>query len=626
MEASSKPKHDSLFPQINLAKTGPDTQRGHGDSDLDQYTLERFMVEADRFLTEVRYSSNLGEARERLSNLVLKLRIENSMTRRSKWSQDADRTRDCSRSMLCLLSANSDEKTGFSVTKALMDLAQGRPREDLQPGFFAEVVHLIWGVEARARDNPMTHSLLLDRELSGRDAALERTKDLDRLWKHVTSWMDRYEHGLKPESQDRRRARRQAILEALGAEESDWQDWRWHVANVGKDPETLGKMVHLSADELSNITTTCENRIPFGATPYYLSLMDDESSIRDQAVRYQVFPPENYVTEMTENRSNRSETFDFMQERDTSPVDLVTRRYPGIAILKPYNTCPQICVYCQRNWEIDQVLAPDALAPEEKIEQAVDWIEDHPSIHDLLITGGDPFLQDDEQFDRLLERVCRVKPLQRVRLGTRSPGTLPMRITDKLAATIGKYRETGLREIAVVTHVEHPYEVTPEMGAAVERLRLAGIPVYNQLVYTYFVSRRFEASLLRVLLRRIGIEPYYTFLPKGKSETRDYQVPLSRLLQEQTEEARLLPGLSRTDEAVYNVPRLGKNYLRATKSRDLLTILPNGTRVYEFHPWEEKISEQASYIGEITPILTYLKRIEAEGNAVSDYESIWYYY
>jgi lysine 2,3-aminomutase len=325
-------------------------------------------------------------------------------------------------------------------------------------------------------------------------------------------------------------------------------------------------------------------------------------------------------------RGTRDEELDFMQERNTSPIDLVTRRYPNIAILKPYNTCPQICVYCQRNWEIDEVMAPGAMADWSTIEAAVRWIGEHPAIHEVLITGGDPLLLEDGEMARLLDLVCSLPAVRRVRLGTRTPVTLPMRLTEPLAELLGRYRIPGAREIVVVTHVQHPYEVNPEMVGAVERLRTRGIPVYNQLVYAFFVSRRFEAALLRRLLRQAGIEPYYTFLPKGKDETDDYRVPLSRLLQEQAEEARLLPGLTRADEAVYNVPRLGKNNLRAGQHRDLLTVLPDGTRMYEFHPWEKNIVPQRSYVGAVVPILEYLERLEAVGEDPAEYESIWYYF
>ena len=98
-------------------------------------------------------------------------------------------------------------------------------------------------------------------------------------------------------------------------------------------------------------------------------------------------------------------------------------------------------------------------------------------------------------------------------------------------------------------------------------------------------------------------------------------------LQEQKEEARLLPGLARSDEAVYNVPGLGKNYLRASIHRDLISILPDGARLYEFHPWEKNISTAATtHLSEDVPILDYLRRLDAIGENIHDYETIWYYY
>jgi lysine 2,3-aminomutase len=203
---------------------------------------------------------------------------------------------------------------------------------------------------------------------------------------------------------------------------------------------------------------------------------------------------------------------------------------------------------------------------------------------------------------------------------------MPMRITDSLANMLGSIRRPGYREVCVVTHVEHPYEVTPDLVAAVDRLRRRGISVYNQLVYTFYVSRRFEAAHLRLLLRRAGIDPYYTFVPKGKEETRSYRVPIARILQEQKEEARLLPGTRRTDETVYNLPGLGKNYLRAIQHRDIISILPDGSRVYVYHPWEKNVTRCNAYVGADVPILDYLDRLSRIGEDTDDYKSIWYYF
>jgi len=161
---------------------------------------------------------------------------------------------------------------------------------------------------------------------------------------------------------------------------------------------------------------------------------------------------------------------------------------------------------------------------------------------------------------------------------------------------------------------------------AVQKFRLRGMDVYNQLVYTFYNSRKFEATLLRHKLRLIGVTPYYTFSTKGKEETADYRVPIARLLQEQKEEARLFPGTVRTDEIVFNVPRLGKNYLRAGQHHDIISILPNGCRVYEFHPWEKKLELAQTYIHEDVSIYDYLNRLTEIGENPNDYKSIWYYY
>ena len=593
---------------------------------VDEYSRERFLEECGGFIYDLKGCKTLNGAREVLRGKTVRLLVANSTEEEKPWDRLSARRKEAANSFMSMLSRRAERVAGFSVTQALWDLARELPRIDLKPGFFAEMIHLIWALEDRTVDKPLLARISSAEKFTGRKAALVRSEELDALWMRVEHFMDRYSHGLQPGIMAERKANRGRIKKVLNASGEDWDDWKWQTMNVARDAESLKKLVYLSDEEAVNIGKACNARLPFGVTPFYLSMMDSvPDSIRDKALRFQVFPSSRYVNKMIDNKLT-NETSDFMGETDTSPIDLVTRRYPGIVILKPYNTCPQICVYCQRNWEIDEVLAPDAMAPWDKIEEAVKWIGEHPAVHEVLITGGDPMLLDDVDLERLLNMVCALPSIHRVRIGTRTPVTLPMRFTENLVSILGRF-QTQVREVAVVTHVQHPFEINPMMARAVKRLRVHGISTYNQQVYTFYSSRRFETALLRRLLRRIGIEPYYTFLPKGKSETGDYRVPISRLLQEEYEEARLLPGLTRTDEAVYNVPRLGKNYLRARQNRDIISILPDGTRIYEFHPWEKNIVEQSSYVGETVSILEYLSRLEKErGENCSDYESIWYYF
>ena len=304
----------------------------------------------------------------------------------------------------------------------------------------------------------------------------------------------------------------------------------------------------------------------------------------------------------------------------------MTRRYPGIAILKPFNTCSQICVYCQRNWEIDEVLDPKATASHQMIQEAIDWLKDHPSIGDILITGGDPGIMNDEQLEWLFESLAEIDHIYRIRFGTRTPVVLPMRWTDNLVKLLSRFHVPGKREVAIITHFEHSYEITPESKDAVQKIKRTGINVYNQEVFTIENSRRFESAKLRKDLRLIGVDPYYTFNMKGKEETRRYMVPIARILQERKEEARLLPGLDRTDEPVFNVPKLGKNHLRAWQDHRMVMVLPDGSRVYEFHPWEKNIRPIPPYNYIDVPIYDYLEELAARGEKIRDYRTIWFYY
>ena len=531
----------------------------------------------------------------------------------------------CIRVMRNFLSPRNERVSGTSVVQHLLCLEQDDGCGDVHPAFVHDIMHIMKGatgapVLALQEAPDLT---VMDEREGGR----RRSDYLDGLAKAVEAKASRYVSGLEPSVIERRRKNRERILDHLNATLDDWNDYPWQMRNVLLSEEVIGDLIELTDSEREAIRLCGENRIPFGITPYYLSLMDREPSRRlDHAVRAQVIPPLNYIHGILKARADPSATLDFMREGQTSPVDLVTRRYPMIAIFKPYNTCAQICVYCQRNWEIEGVLSPDAMAPPEKIEAALDWFRDHPMVSEVLITGGDPGVLSNGHLRRLLGRLMELPHVRRLRLGTRVPVVMPMRIDPGFLDLMAAVHDPPGREFALVTHFEHPYEVTPEAAEAVRSLRTLGISVYNQQVFTMENCRRFETVAVRSTLKRIGVDPYYTFNAKGKEETSEYRVPISRLLQERKEEARLLPGLSRTDEPVFNIPALGKNHLRAWQHHDLIAITPRGERVYEFHPWEKNIAVAPTYVHMDVPILDFLIALAERGEDVREYESIWYYF
>ncbi|MBE3036953.1 MAG: KamA family radical SAM protein [Candidatus Atribacteria bacterium] len=309
-------------------------------------------------------------------------------------------------------------------------------------------------------------------KVEGREAGIARSNYLDKLYEKVHVFINRYPSGCDEELIKEREGNRQKILDYFGATLDDWNDYRWHLKHIFQDKEDLKhlkKLVLLTGEDMEAIEIAIENKIPFGITPYYLSLFDFSRSDRkiDYQVRSQVIPPIHYVTLMKEHRKERSYYFDFMGEQDTSPEKLITRRYPMISILKPIDTCPQICVYCQRNWEITGPMMPEAMSSKESLDRALDWFAKHTSMKDVLITGGDPLVLGDERIEHIMDRLCQMEHVINIRWASRIPVTLPMRITDKLTKLIGSYLKPGKRNVCVVTHIEGASEVTPELAEAV---------------------------------------------------------------------------------------------------------------------------------------------------------------
>jgi len=466
---------------------------------------------------------------------------------------------------------------------------------------------------------------------SGRTAARRRSQRLDRLADDVWQAIGRYPNGLDDALIAERSRNRERILSSLDAAQQDWESVAWQVSHVFRGEEGVARLralVPLTSEDLAALHLASRRGIAWGITPYYLSLFDFTSArrTRDGQVRAQVLPPIHTVRSMVEHRCDRKRALDYMKEGDTSPADRITRRYATVAIFKICDTCPQICMYCQRNWEIADAMDPSGIPSLGMLEQGVEWFAAHPQVTDVLLTGGDPLVQGNAVISRVLERLSDLNHVSSIRIGTRIPVTLPMRIDDATAAVIGSFIDPGRRSIEVVTHVQSAAEITPDLAACIDRLRRHRVPVYNQQVFTLETSRRFQTCATRCALRRVGIDPYYTFYAKGKDEHRDALVPIPRLLQERKEEARLLPGVFRTDEPVFNVPGLGKSHLRARQDRELIGIRADGRRVYLFHPWEKGIAPVAPWPYVDVSVGDYLDRLRGIGEDPSDYESIWYYY
>ncbi len=620
----------------------------HPDFELGFRTVEfgsrtRCLWEADREVERILSEScSLEETRDELYGYLDRLDREQRGRDKSVDELDLAKAREAIDVFRNLLSPANEARVGFSTLELMQQMVfeQGDDATDsIGEGFTEEIYHLLLAIhgETEIGKGWMGKEWALDPIVRaakpvfhGENAGRMRSTYLDLMASAARRRIDSFPCGLDEALVEERTHNREAIVSHFGARENDWWDPEWqraHILRGSAGARDVGALVPLSPSERKAIETAVNGEIPWAITPYYLSLFDFRSASRrrDGQVRAQVIPPIHTVMRMIEHRNDRGDALDFMGEHDTSPVDWVTRRYPMVAILKLTEACPQICTYCQRNWEVEA----DAVCvahSDEQIDHALNWFARHPAITDVLVTGGDPLAVGPEPLLRVLDGLSALPHITHIRIGTRVPVTMPMLIDASLAERIGAYVETGRRGISVVTHIESALEITPELAQAVNLLRRAGISVYNQMVFTLHASRRFQAVAARMAMKRAGVDPYYTFYTKGKEEHRDYLVPIARVVQERKEEARLLPGIFRTDEPVFNVPKLGKNHLRASQDRELIAIRPDGRRVYLFHPWEKAIAPVKPWMYVDCSIHGYFARLERLGEDLADYESIWTYY
>ncbi|MBK6680565.1 MAG: KamA family radical SAM protein [Ignavibacteriales bacterium] len=377
---------------------------------------------------------------------------------------------------------------------------------------------------------------------------------LDQFSSAMKAGMLKFKLGNHPLRKLNKESVKQKLLTHFVAVESDWSDYRWHLRHKIQNLATLSSIVKLEKDEIENLTIAEKAGIPFQITPYYLSLFNENGRTdEDRVVRAQVLPGFRYCQNMNEHSSTEVD-LDLLGEKLIQPVEGISRKYPQIVSLRVFDSCPQICIYCQKNRELRE--QKETSTPEEIIKKALNWISEKTEISEVMISGGEPLLLSDEKLESILRKLSAIGHVERIRIGTRMLVTLPSRITTDLVEILSKYNIPGKREVCLVTHFEHVAELTGESIEAVTKIRRAGMSIYNQQVFTYYNSRRYETSALRRALKLSGIDPYYTFHTKGKKETVDFRVPIARLEQERKEEARFLPGLVRTDEPVFSIPDL----------------------------------------------------------------------
>ncbi|EPX64462.1 Lysine 2,3-aminomutase [Cystobacter fuscus DSM 2262] len=277
------------------------------------------------------------------------------------------------------------------------------------------------------------------------------------------------------------------------ATDAQWADWRWHQRNAVRNLAQLEKVIPLTPDERAGVQET-SSLFRVGISPYYLSLIDRDHPLCP--IRMQSIPVR------AEARVRPGELEDPLGEDKTRPEEAIVHKYPDRVLFLALDTCSVYCRHCTRR-RITK--GGEAELSKEQMRRGIEYIRQHPEVRDVLISGGDPFLLTEERLEELLAPLYDIPHVEMVRIGTRVPVCLPMRVTDSLARLLRRYAP-----VYVVTHFNHPKEVTPEAREACERLVDHGVPVENQAVLMRRLNS--DARIIQELshaLLRIRVRPYY---------------------------------------------------------------------------------------------------------------------
>jgi lysine 2,3-aminomutase len=282
-----------------------------------------------------------------------------------------------------------------------------------------------------------------------------------------------------------------------GTSTVEWNDWHWQFRTRIRTLAELTRIFRLSADEQDAVSRH-KGPLPVGITPYYASLMglDDPA---EPLRRTHIMTGDEFIQMPGEDDDPLGE------DHDTVAPGLV-HRYPDRVLFLTTGTCSTYCRYCTRSRLVGNPGGEYQFSTRQW-DKALDYLEAHTEVRDVLLSGGDPLSIGDDKLDWLLGRLRAIKHIEFLRIGTKIPIVLPQRITKNLVNVLKKYHPLWMS-----LHVTHPREFTPEMTESMTRLADAGIPLGSQTVLLKGINDDPEIMkpLMQGLLKR-RVKPYYLY-------------------------------------------------------------------------------------------------------------------
>ena len=277
--------------------------------------------------------------------------------------------------------------------------------------------------------------------------------------------------------------------------EREWNDWRWQLRHRITSLEQMKEIIELTPEETEGIKHS-KGRLALAVTPYFASLMDPINP--NCPIRRQAIP------RIEEIHLSKNEMVDPLGEDKHSPVPGLVHRYPDRVLLLVTDQCAVYCRYCTRRRLVG---SHERSITQGNFEEVLKYLKSHRKVRDVLLSGGDPLLLENERLEEILGRLRALPHIELLRIGTRVPVTLPQRITGGLVRMLKKYHP-----LMISIHFTHPKEITEMVRRACSELADGGIPLGSQTVLLKGINDKpyIMKKLVQELLK-IRVRPYYIY-------------------------------------------------------------------------------------------------------------------
>ena len=273
--------------------------------------------------------------------------------------------------------------------------------------------------------------------------------------------------------------------------QEEWFNWKWQIRSSLKTKEEYEKYFPLTLEEQKGFTP--ENDFSAQSTPYYAQLARTHPTLR------------KIITPRVQEKADGKQALkDPLGEEHHSPEKHIIHRYPDRVVFLVTDLCPIYCRYCTRK---RFTAVEKSIIQKEEYEKSLEYIKKNPGIREVILSGGDPLTLADPLLEKILKDLRSTEHIEIIRIGSRMPAVCPMRFSKAFANMIKKYQP-----VFIMSHFNHPAEITLESAGALNILADQGVPVYNQMVLINSVNN--HPAMVQALSRRLlflRARPYYMF-------------------------------------------------------------------------------------------------------------------